>query len=99
MNDQDELQKAINHYEYRVNKRKEDIDIYRNSHNQELIMAADTLERALERDTIILSALKAYQMQQVEPCSPLGQPITTVIIDGKYLCQNCGRALKDGDGK
>ena len=68
MNNQEELQRAINHYEYRVNKRKEDIDVYRNSRNQELIMAADTFEQALERDTIILAALKAYQMKPVEPC-------------------------------
>ena len=59
--DESELQKAINHYEYRVNKRQEDIDFYRNSHNQELILAADTLKRALVRDKIILTALQQMQ--------------------------------------
>jgi len=46
----EDAESAIAHYEYRVQKRKEDIKIYRESHNQELIMAANTLENALRLD-------------------------------------------------
>ena len=59
--DEEEIQKAINHYEYRVEKRQEDIKVYRESKNQELMLSADMFERALCRDIIILAAMRQYR--------------------------------------
>lgn len=82
-----DVQAAINHYEYRVNKRQEDITFYRNSHNQELILAADTLERALVRDKIILAALQQYR--------PMPDCATAEWCGGK--CCGYGKAENDDE--